>query len=311
MYTILVGVVVILVLYLFFKKNNEQKKHEIKVSKLYVHPVKSCKPMEVDEWYIDKTGLLYDRKFMLIYEKTKNHATQREIPKMCLVETIITKEGALTISAPGVDQKLEFLDIKELEESRNRIDVQIWNDVVSAVDCGDEAAKWFQNFLEKKVRLVVTASDHYRPYSKKDVSFKNEGTLFQDGYPFLLTNESSLADLQSRISTRKLDMRIFRPNIVVSGSDAYEEDKWKTFKIGDIKYHNVKPCTRCTLPNVDPDTGDVSKEPRSTLKEYRTVIMKGSEEQLFGVNLLHESEGRIKIGDKIEILSLKDSPKFI
>ena len=248
---------------------------------------------------------------MLIYEKTNNHATQREIPNMCLIETIITKEGVLTISTPGVEEKLIFSDLKKLEESENRIQVQIWDDSVSAVDCGDEAAKWFQNFLQKKVRLVVTASDHYRPYSKKDVPFKNEGTLFQDGFPFLLTTESSLDDLQSKITTRKLDERIFRPNIVIKGSKAYEEDSWKTFTIGDITYHNVKPCTRCTLPNVDPNTGNVSKEPRETLKKYRTVIMKGEEQQLFGVNLLHESEGIIKIGDEIEVISNQKPPSFI
>jgi uncharacterized protein len=247
---------------------------------------------------------------MLIYEKTKNHATQREIPNMCFIEAIITLEGKLTISAK--EKEKLTLDVKILENSKNRIDVQIWGDDVSAIDCGDDVANWFKDFLQKQVRLVMTASDHHRPYPKTvDLPNENEGTSFQDGFPFLLTNTSSLQELQSKIQSRILDMRIFRPNIVISGCEAYNEDKWKTLTIGKILYYNVKCCTRCVLPNVDPDTGKVHKEPREALKKHRTSLIKGDECQLFGINLVHASCGKISIHDEIEILDYKDSPIFI
>ncbi|MFO6485023.1 MOSC domain-containing protein [Escherichia coli] len=43
-------------------------------------------------------------------------------------------------------------------------------------------------------------------------------------------------------------MEQFRPNLVVSGASAWQEDSWKVIRIGDVVFDVVKPCSRCILP---------------------------------------------------------------
>ena len=54
---------------------------------------------------------------------------------------------------------------------------------------------------------------------------------FADGYPIMLVGESSLADLNARLD-QAVPMDRFRPNLVVAGSSAYEEDRWTKVRIG-------------------------------------------------------------------------------
>jgi uncharacterized protein len=249
---------------------------------------------------------------MLIYEKTKNMASQREIPKMCLIDAQITLEGVLTIKAPG-KETLTISNLNQLEKSKPDYEVNIWKSNVMVVDCGDFLSNWFSEFLERRLRLVVTPCDYHRSYSinrTKYLGIKNEGVHFQDGYPLLLTSMSTLRDLQSKVKTRTFDMRVFRSNLIVDGSNASEEYTWNSFLIGKNPFHNVKLCGRCTVPNVDPDTGKTYKEPSETLKRFFSMEMDGEIENIFGINVVHEKVGKIKIGDEIQVLTWKESPKF-
>jgi hypothetical protein len=56
-----------------------------------------------------------------------------------------------------------------------------------------------------------------------------------------------------------LIMERFRPNVVVSGAPAWAEDLWSEVAIGgsegSVTLKLVKPCSRCSIPDVDPTTG--------------------------------------------------------
>ena len=62
----------------------------------------------------------------------------------------------------------------------------------------------------------------------------------------------------------------FRPNILVSTQEPFEEDNWEWIKIGEnVVIRNFKPCTRCKFVIVNPETGTAEKEePLKTLKRY-------------------------------------------
>ncbi len=96
-------------------------------------------------------------------------------------------------------------------------------------------------------------------------------------------------------------MNRFRPNVVISGSEAYEEDTWLRVMIGSVSFLVAKPCVRCAVPTVDQDTGVAGKEPIRTLQTYRTFDSK----LCFGQNLVHESRGVLRIGDAVNVTSLK------
>jgi len=95
-------------------------------------------------------------------------------------------------------------------------------------------------------------------------------------------------------------MNRFRPNFVVTGTDAFAEDKWRIIRIGSTVFHVVKPSERCVLTTVDQTLGEkTGKEPLRTLSIFRTIRGK----VLFGENLIAENAGdSIKVGDKLEVL---------
>lgn len=60
----------------------------------------------------------------------------------------------------------------------------------------------------------------------------------------MLLTEASLDDLNKRLENPISSLQ-FRPNIVVSGTEPFDEDNWEWIKIGDkVVIRNVKPCPR-------------------------------------------------------------------
>ena len=125
---------------------------------------------------------------------------------------------------------------------------------------------------------------------------------FADGFPFLLTNEASLRDLQQRCRA-SVRMEQFRPNLVVTGAQAWEEDSWKTLRIGDVVFDVVKPCSRCIFTTISPEKGQKhpAAEPLSTLQSFRTNPANGDVD--FGQNLIARNSGVVRVGDEVEILT--------
>ena len=125
---------------------------------------------------------------------------------------------------------------------------------------------------------------------------------FADGYAYLMIGEASLADLNARLAERKqpaVPMNRFRPNLVVSGAAPYAEDGWKQIRIGDSVFAAGKPCGRCQVPTTDQTTGEVTgPEPLATLATYRDSKEFGT---MFGMNLVSEKPGRVRVGDTVKL----------
>jgi uncharacterized protein YcbX len=132
-----------------------------------------------------------------------------------------------------------------------------------------------------------------------DPAYAPPGTRvsFADAFPFLLTSEESLRDLNQRLP-QPLPMNRFRPNLVVTGDRPYEEDDWRDIQIGDIPMQVVKPCGRCVVTTTDQSTGIRGQEPLRTLATYR----KRSGDAMFGQNLVHRNSGQLRVGDPVRIL---------
>ena len=133
---------------------------------------------------------------------------------------------------------------------------------------------------------------------------------FADGYPCLLTTTASLAELNHRIQdtyneeTQLISMDRFRANIVIANDLAFEEDNWRTIEIGELKFAVVKPCSRCIITMVDQHNGklDQLKEPLRTLGTFRQF---GDQGVMFGENIIPYNSGRISVGDKLGIVSVR------
>lgn len=262
----------------------------LKVSSLHIYPIKSCAAVDLTAVRLDTRGPLLDRRWMLI-DKDGRFVTQREEPRLSQIRPGITPL-ALEVEAPGM-QKLKV----PLGGGRGRrVRAQVWGHETEAEFLGNDVADWFSDAMQRNLRLVRWADEQVRPVSKRHTDIDSQ-TAFADGYPVLLVSEASLAELNGRLEQR-VPMDRFRPNIVVRGCEAFAEDGWRKFTVGDMTLHGVKPCDRCTITTVDQRSGQAGKEPLATLSGFRTVDSR----VLFGINCVHGGFGNIREGDSIEVL---------
>ncbi|MDW7695373.1 MOSC domain-containing protein [Flammeovirgaceae bacterium SG7u.111] len=263
---------------------------KITVSSLTVFPLKSAKGISVPKATISQTGFAHDRRWM-ITDMEGQFLTQRVFTQLALVETQL-KDGKIEIHAPNMGA-YAFTSEPTMGKT---VEVEVWGDECEAIAPDEKLNRWMSEFLDKECQ-VVYMPDISERLVEKDYNPGEKLVSFADGFPFLLISEASLADLNSRLDT-PVGMERFRPNIVVSGGEAFQEDGWKKIRIGEAVFSVSKPCARCVLTTVDPLTGEKGKEPLKTLASYRKVGKK----IMFGQNLLCESGSKVALGDKLEVL---------
>ncbi len=233
-------------------------------------------------------GLHYDRRWMVVSPEG-DFLTQRTLPQMALIKTSL-KDGTLTLSKAGMGEH----SVPKTSDISPLMDVRIWKDVVTAMHIGESTDVWLSEAIGVESRLVYIPDDIVRQCDL-EYSKVGERTGFADAFPMLIISEASLEDLNKRLEVA-VDMRRFRPNIVINGCEPYAEDKLETFSIADIPMRGVKLCSRCPMPTVDPDKGErAGQEPIATLVKYR----KWDNKVFFGINVNHQQQGTIKIGDKL------------
>lgn len=262
----------------------------LRLASLHVYPVKSLKGLSPSLWRVGRRGFLYDREWMVV-DGEGRFLTQREEPRMALIRTDF-RDGGLVLEAPGV----EALPADALLPAAEG-EATVWKDRVSVEDQGEEAAAWLCSFLRRPCRLVRTGSTFRRDVKVRDSMVAEDAVAFADAFPFLLLGQASLDDLNGRLA-RKVTAERFRPNLVVAGAEPFAEDRWRKIRVGPLVFDLVKPCARCSIPAVDPETGQRGREPLAALAVYRTEGGK----VLFGMNAVHRGEGLLRAGDDVEVL---------
>jgi uncharacterized protein YcbX len=241
----------------------------VTLSGLYVHPVKSCAGVAVNEALLIETGLEFDRAWMLV-DEAGVFVSQRVLPRMALIRPTLRHDD-MVLRAPGMLALHVALDAVE-----EPVRVRVHNDEVKAYDMGNLAAQWFSDFLGRKLRMVRFDPDQKRLSSKRWTGPIDAENQFADAFPLLVVSAATMEQLNVRLAQRGLapvGVERFRPNLVVSGLDAHGEDFLDEIRFdteeGPVVLKLVKPCTRCTIPSVDPATGEVGHEPGDTLAGYR------------------------------------------
>jgi uncharacterized protein len=278
------------------KKRMHPPVSSLNISSLYVYPIKSCAGIELDTATLGRRGISYDREWMVV-DSDGGFVTQRTIPAMALIKPRVHGQE-LSLVAPGMNP----LTI-ETGDSRPVVRVSVWDDVCDARDEGEAAAEWLSTFLGENLRLVRMTEGNVRHVDPDYATGALDEVGFADGYPLLVISKASLDDLNDRLD-QPVPMDRFRPNLVVDGALAYEEDSWRTIRIGDIVMHAAKPCARCVVTTVDQRSGEVGKEPLRTLSTYRRVGVK----VLFGQNFAHVRTGAVRLGGTVEVLARKPLP---
>jgi len=265
----------------------------MKLTQLNIYPVKSTRRIALRESEVLPRGLPWDRRWMLVDANSK-FITARQHPMLATIQTHLDDE-TLSIAAVGHEK----IQLPLQPAQRDTIPVTLWRDRIDAVLAGPQADAWFSAFLGFPCRLVQLTDDLSRTVDQ-DYGRPGDEVSFADGFPLLLITEASLADLNSRLK-QPVEMRRFRPNLVVDGGQPYAEDQWRRFRVGEVEFEGVKNSSRCVFTTIDPDTGEKHPglEPLRTLGTYRRRPEGGV---YFGQNLIPRGGGIIHVGDEVVLL---------
>ncbi|HXK20759.1 MAG TPA: MOSC N-terminal beta barrel domain-containing protein [Polyangiaceae bacterium] len=264
----------------------------MRLSGLFVYPIKACGGIALDHADVVERGLAFDRRYMLV-DRTGTFITQREVPRLCLATTAFERDN-IVVSAPGA-LPLALPRALQAGGGFERQVYQVWDSFGNALRHPD-GSRWFSEFLNDDVSLVYMPDSERRDVNPARAR-PGDIVSFADSYPMLLISEASLSDLNARLES-PVEMRRFRPNLVISECEPYAEDTFAALQIGGLAFRGVKRCERCVVTTVDPETGERGKEPLRTLSHYRLQDNK----VWFGMNLIHDSAGTLRVGDAVKVM---------
>lgn len=258
----------------------------MRVASIHVHPVKGCRAIDVPRAEIRRAGLRYDRRYMVVGADAR-FLTQRSHPTLALVETRIDGD-ALELRAPSGCVRVP---LERADGPRRR--ATVWNDDVPCVEPSREASAFFSDHLGAAASLVFMPDDAVRsverPYGRD-----GDRVGLADAYPVLLASLASLADLEARVGAA-VPMNRFRPNVVVDGGVAWDEERHGVARVGGVSLRMPKRCSRCEVTLVDQRTAAKGKEPLRTLATFRA----SGNKVYFAMNCIPDDEGVVAVGDEV------------
>lgn len=278
----------------------------ITISQLFVYPVKSCRGIALEKSRLFAEGLEHDRRWMIV-DAQGQFLSQRQLPAMARIAVALVdpdpgpdpsgiragaRAGAEEGTGPDRADVIPDLILRlagedgdlgpAAPEFRVRPDhdagphpARVWSFQGVATDCGGAVAAFLSDFLGCPVRLLRFDDRQPRNCNAKWTRGHDARTRFADGFPLLILGEASVADLAARMGVDFLALERFRPNLVLSGLPAYEEDfirslEWPQAADPAVSLQLTKPCARCSIPGLDPLSGRPrSGDPTALLATFR------------------------------------------
>ncbi len=259
---------------------------------LAVYPLKSAAGIRPASWPVEQTGLRDDRRWMLV-RPDGQFVTARLLPQLLSLRLEWQQSGWQLLLPDGYRAPLE-------PDGETTLPVRIWNDRLPLPRVNPELSVRLSRWLEKPVHLVCLPERIVRPVNPR-YARPGDRVSLADGFPLLLTRTASLQALNAWLP-RPVAMARFRPNLVVDDpGPAWAEEGWKKIRIGEVTFRLAKPCTRCVMVNTDPDKA--ARDPTlPVLQTLRQHHANAEGEALFGMNLIPETPGMLRVGDTVEIL---------
>jgi len=271
----------------------------ITVAKLNIYPIKSTAGFSPFESTLETRGFCYDRRMALVNASSHKIITARESPTLLGIQTRIS--GSHWVA----NHSNTSLTFPLLPQSNDISLVTLFTKAqYPGIRYPDKINRWFSSYLGIECYLIYMGKDCQRDLPQNtQFGYKNQNgdtVSYADDYPLLIVSEASLGDLNVRIG-KTIPMHRFRPNIVLSGCAAYEDDLWQRIRIGECELEFAQPCTRCVITTIDQETyiKDEIQEPLRTLATYRRTP---EGRVKFGTHWIPRGLGKIKVGDTVKML---------
>jgi uncharacterized protein YcbX len=233
----------------------------VSVRHLFVYPVKSTRAIPRSGARLSATGFEWDRHWMAA-SPDGVFMSQRTQPRLARVETEIGND-VLTLRAP--DQQPLTVPLQPTGATKA---AEVWKNPISALDQGDEAADWLTRAIGAEARLLRISPVLDRQANREYAGNTPAPVSFADGFPILVVNLASLAELNSRMP-EPVPLERFRPNVVLEGLEPFAEDRIASLEFESVSLRLVKPCTRCVITSTDQRTGELSTNPLPVLRRFR------------------------------------------
>ncbi|KAE8392132.1 hypothetical protein ETB97_011765 [Aspergillus alliaceus] len=312
-------------------KSNNLHKQSSEITALRIYPIKSCRGLSLPKSTLTMQGLDLDRRWMLIDANTNTFLTIRQIPQMTLINTALSPDAStLIITFTGQPNKTVRVSTRPdkswLETHTTLSQVSIWDIPTDAHIYGPEINNPFSEFLGREVCLVYKGPTPRVMRGNGDPRLlgRTQSVNFPDVHPVLIASEASIGELNKRLvggGAEAISVERFRPNVIVKGVVPWEEDKWKVVRISRSEGHGegtgldvdvVARCTRCQVPNVDPDTAVKHKtQPWNTLMGYRRIDEGMKYKPCFGMLSAPRREGVVEVGMRLEVLEVTGAHRYV
>lgn len=259
---------------------------------IYLYPIKSTQSYEASQALVLPHGLNFDREFMLT-ETDGSFITARKEAELYHFYAFPIPLGLYIRYKNHSSIQIHYQDFQEIQSC------DVWGNQFPSFVAKETINQWFSEKLGREVQLRWLGENSQRKIKR----YPSQSLSFADGYPLLLTTEMSFNAVQQSCPSEILPTQ-FRPNLIIDGINAFEEQQWDHIQIGEVKFLHTKPCERCILTTRNPETNhtDPKMEPFRTLKKINTNEQGAP---LFGINLIPLNTGTIKVGDQVEVISLR------
>lgn len=265
-----------------------------RIAALYIHPIKSARAVAVTRARVGPMGLEGDRRWMVVDAVTGRFVSQRTDPGMARWIPALEDDGALTVRRDAGP----VLTVRPPEPGAETRSVRVWGGAFQAQRAGDAADAWVSDALGRGCQLVYMHRIGER-MTEAGYGETQRALSFSDGFPLLVLGAASVEAFAGRVGA-PLTPRHFRPNVVVSGAEAFEEDRWERVRLGGVEVDLVKPCSRCRMVDVDPDSGEVHPDGAALRGLARLRRWEGA--VWMGQNGIQRAEGVLAVGDAVEPL---------
>lgn len=264
------------------------------LSRIYRYPIKSSMAISLQESVVQKRGLEFDRLWCL-FDENEQALTAREYPQILDIEAQVSGEELVITYLNKTIGRIPL--VMSPAESKS---VKVFNYDTEGVSVSSTLNERFTELLGIDCQLLFQLDVFERQVLEKHGGVAGDVVGYADQCPILLTTEASLDDLNRRMK-RPIMMNRFRPNLVLSGIDAWDEDNWQLIRIGDCEFKVNQPCIRCVLTTIDPVTKekDPDTEPLRTMNTFRKGPQGGV---VFGMHITPVNSGVVKLNDPFEVL---------
>jgi uncharacterized protein YcbX len=271
------------------------------LSKIIIYPIKSLNGVSLPFAEVTATGFKNDRKFMLMSSVDNKMITLREYPSLYSIKVSMLNEDILQLENEGKNQIPLSVYLNPPYQVSTIYKVNVWDDVIDVQSIDKRVDDWFSEALGVRCMLVKMTPDYFRQVDLKYAK-KGQGVLFADGFPYLICTETSLAFLNKHLD-KKVTMLHFRPNIVIENSEFNEEKSWTSIEINDNIFDSFKPCARCQVISIEPETMTVNEQILPFMAENYIENKK----IIFGLNAclkIKSGKDIIQVGDVVTSVTL-------